>query len=81
MWYQLTGDINLTQAYLARIGAATADICELCLAEQETVGHFTNRCCSFHDTLTKAHNEAWEATTAAIRAKLPETGKLHLTPP
>ena len=57
------------------------DICAYCLAKRETPGHFTNQCCAFHNTRTKGHNEAWEATTAAIRARLPSTLQLHLDVP
>jgi hypothetical protein len=77
MWYQLTAGIYPTQAYLARIGLALSDRCEFCLEERETPGHFTNRCCAFHDTRTKGHNDAWATTTDAIRAKLPVSSHLY----
>ncbi len=77
VWYQLTAGIYPTQAYLARIGISSTDICEFCLGESETTGHFTNRCSAFHDTLTKAQNEAWDETLAIISHLLLKTMKLY----
>ena len=67
VWYQTTADVYLMQAYLARIGAAESDTCTHCHKHRETTGHFTNSCSHFHDTITKAHNQAWADIHPALQ--------------
>eukprot|EP00961_Rhodomonas_salina_P113930 1532353-Rhodomonas_salina.1 len=41
------------------------------------MGHFTNRCVAFHDTRTKAHDNAWTATVAAFQQHMSKGLEFH----
>ncbi len=55
--------------YLVQIGSESSDLCPFC-SEQSAR--------PFHETYTRAYNEAWTETITAMRSHLPDTATVYV---